>query len=132
MTAAAASGALHLSVRAEITSALVALAVLVPLALRVMRRLGDLVPVLIILGTAALTVYVLPAFPHSPVACLAARRGCTTDREIPWVIGLAFVLPIGLAVAYKTLRGDRRGSTGTRPVFRRLRPPRVARGRGGR
>ena len=128
----AASGALHLSVRAEITSALIALAVLVPLGLRAARRLGDLVPVLIILGTAAFTVYVLPAFPHAPVACLATRQGCTTDPELNWVIGLAFLLPVGLAVAYKTLRGDKRGATGTRPVFRRHRQPRFTRLRGDR
>ena len=100
---------------------IVALAVLVPLVLYGMHRLfGDLVPAVIMLGTAAFVIWVLPSVPHSPVACLAAHgKDPCTGTQLDWLAGLAFVLPAALAVAYKTRRGDGRGVTGTRPVFRR-------------
>ena len=97
-----------------------AVAVLVPLVLLVMRRIGDLVPAVIMLGTGAFVVWVLPSVPYSPVACLAAHgKDPCTGTQLDWLVGLAFVLPAALAVAYKARRGDRRGVTGTRPVFRR-------------
>lgn len=90
-----------------------AVAVAIVLALIAMHRIGDLVPALIVLGAAAFVIFALPSFPGSPVACLHATQGCRTTRQLDWLVGLAFAAPAGLAVAYKTLRGDRRGTTGT-------------------
>jgi hypothetical protein len=53
------------------------------------------------------------------VAVAAHGKDPCTGTQLDWLVGLAFVLPAALAVAYKARRGDRRGVTGTRPVFRR-------------
>ena len=94
---------------------IIGLAVVVPLLLIVMQVMfGDGIPAAIFLGVAAFDVWVLPRFPSSPVACLNVKpQGCT-GRGLDWVIWTAFVIPIGLAVLYKQLRGDTRSETGTR------------------
>jgi len=96
------------------------LAVLVPLSLYLAHRfLGDLVPVLIMLGTPVFVIFILPHAPGSPVAFLRDPHAHSAQDHVTWLVGLAFLLPVALAVAYKTRRGDQRGVTGTRPVFRR-------------
>ena len=95
-----------------------ALAVFVLLVLFVMRRVGDLVPAVIMLGTAAFVVWVLPYFPGSPVAFLNDPHANPSQGQLDWLVGLAFVGPVALAAGYKARRGDKRGVTGDRPVFR--------------
>lgn len=77
--------------------ALLPLVVLVPVFLFLMRKIGDLVPGLIALGTSAAAIYLVP--PTFPV---------------DWQMGLIFVLPLAAACAYKAIRGDKRGVTGRR------------------
>jgi hypothetical protein len=102
-----------------------ALIVGVPLLLWLVHvKLGDFWPVLIFLAVAASMIWIGPVVPHSPVSCIANGRHCTQrqlDGQVPWALGLDFVLPGVLCVAYKERRGDKRGVTGTRPVFRRRR-----------
>ena len=87
-----------------------ALIVLVPVALYLMRRMGNFAEALIILGTAALVVFVLPHVPHSPVAILAHPGRKPTTAETDWVMGLAFLLPLVLGAAYSEIRRrNRRG-----------------------
>lgn len=116
---AALATAQHLT-RPEIAIAVAAVAVIL---LYVMHRVfGDFWPAVIMIGGAALMIWVAPLVPHSPVSCVAPRNHCSPaqiDHQAPWMLGLIFLLPLMLAVWYKSRRGDGRGTTGTRPVFRR-------------
>lgn len=84
------------------------------LVLFAMHRIGDLVPAVIFLGLAAFAVFVLPGFPASPVACLRTPTGCVTHAEMIRLVIAAFLVPVGAAVVYKMLRGDKPGRTGKR------------------
>jgi hypothetical protein len=77
--------------------ALLALVVLVPVFLFLMRKIGDVVPGLLALGLAVAAVYLVP--PTFPV---------------DWQMGLIFVLPLFAACVYKAIRGDKRGVKGRR------------------
>jgi len=74
--------------------------VLMPLAL----HFGDVVQWLLSFGTAALVVAVMHQVPGS-------------------IRGWLLLAPFGAACAYKMLRGDTRGRTGTWDAFRRRRRP---------
>jgi hypothetical protein len=89
-----------------------ALVVVAPLALYLLRRVGDVVPGLIFVGLAVLAFWVVPTFPRSPVACL--QHDTCGSQQTPWVFGLVFLAPLAGAVAYKMLRGDKRGVNGRR------------------
>ncbi len=103
---------------------IIALVILVPLVLFAMQRwFGDGIPAVIILGTAAFVIFVLPGFPGSPVAFLDDPHPHPSQSQLTWLESLAFIVPVALAVGYKALRGDKPGVTGTRPVFRRRRRP---------
>jgi hypothetical protein len=79
----------------------------------------DGIPVAIALGVAAFSVFVLPKVPHSPVACLSHKATPCTGSHLDAVMWAAFVVPLIAAVLYKMRRGDKRGVTGSRSVFRR-------------
>jgi hypothetical protein len=79
-----------------------ALIILIPLVILLASRIGDTVPMLLFFASG--TVVIIFVHMHS---------------RTPWWVVL---LPLGIACAYKMRRGDRRGVTGTRPVFRRRRP----------
>lgn len=76
---------------------IVALIVLVPLFLFLMRKIGDVVPGLLALGTGAAAVFLVPA-----------------TAPVDWQIGLIFVMPLLVACVYKAVRGDKRGTKGRR------------------
>jgi hypothetical protein len=105
--------------RAEFIAAAV---VAVPLLLWwVHVKFGDFWPVVIWLGTAAFMIFVVGGLPRGPLSCFRPDAHCShlqADNQTPWLLGLVIVLPLGLAVAYKELRGDKRGVTGTWPAFR--------------
>jgi hypothetical protein len=88
--------------------------VAVVLVLVLLSRIGDLVPGVLMLGTAALAVFVLPSMPGSPDACLNIHHGDPCHGHTTALIWLVFVIPICLAVVYKALRGDGRGTKGGR------------------
>ena len=87
------------------------LIVLIPLGLFLGRRVGDLVPMLAFLAVAAVDIFAVPSVPGSPVACID-HHGNPCTGHMNAVIGLAFVLPLCVAVIIKMLRGDKRGTTG--------------------
>ena len=69
------------------------LIVLVLAVLLLMHLIGDLAPAVIFFGGGALEIFAFPESLHHPSALLA---------------------PLAAAVAYKMLRGDKRGTTGGR------------------
>ena len=85
----------------------------IPLVLIMMGRLGDLVPGLLFLGIAAFDIFVLPGIPGSPDACMAHHNDPCTGKTA-WIFGLCFLIPGIVAVAYKEMRGDGRGTKGGR------------------
>jgi hypothetical protein len=89
-----------------------ALIVLIPLGLFLARRAGDALPWLAAVAVAAFVIFVIPSVPGSPVACMDHRSNPCAGH-INAVIGLAFVLPLCVAVIIKMARGDKRGTTGT-------------------
>lgn len=92
------------------------------IAVLIGRRIGDTVPMLLMLLTGVFMVFAAPKFPGSPIACLDVKpRGCTTSQQIDWVMALAFLVPMAVAVAYKTLRGDGRGFNGNWDPLQRIR-----------
>lgn len=89
------------------------LIVSIPVLLIIMGRFfGDFWPGVLFFGTAAFMVFVMPSVPGSPIACLN-HPGDPCNGHMTWVVSLVFVVPLCLAVAYKTLRGDGRGTKGT-------------------
>jgi hypothetical protein len=66
----------------------------VPLVLLLLAAFGDLIPGVILFGALAVEIFVLRGLVHSH--------------------SLAYLVPFGLAVAYKMLRGDERGTNGRR------------------
>jgi ABC-type Mn2+/Zn2+ transport system permease subunit len=73
------------------------------------RRLGDTVPLLVFIGVAALGVWGASSVPHSPVACLSGHGAPCGQQQAPWLIAVAIVIPGAAMLAYKKLRGDKRG-----------------------
>lgn len=75
----------------------IALVILVPLFLFLMRKIGDVVPGLLALALGGAAVYLVPA--TAPVGLQMV---------------LIFVVPLFAACAYKAIRGDKRGVKGSR------------------
>jgi hypothetical protein len=93
---------------------LIALAVVLPPAIWLWRKLGDLVPVTICIGLAVFAIWVGPVLPHSPLACMRTPAGHCGPAQTPWIFGLVAVGPLTACVLYKMIRGDKRGSNGSR------------------
>ena len=77
----------------------VALMILVPLALYLFSRMGELRYAVIMLAVAAVAVLIVPHIPGSPIACLAvhAKHGNPCARRQAWVIILCFAVPLAVA-----------------------------------
>jgi hypothetical protein len=75
------------------------LAVLIPLALVLFHRIGELRYAVIFLAAAAAAVLVVPRVPGSPIVCLAARpaHGNPCAHAMGWVMGLCFLAPLAIA-----------------------------------
>jgi hypothetical protein len=61
---------------------------------------------------AAFDIFVLPSVPGTPDACMDHRSNPCTGHMTA-VVGLAFVLPLCVAVIIKMARGYKPGTTGT-------------------
>jgi hypothetical protein len=98
---------------------IIALVVLVPVALVLGRCIGDLLPMLAFFAVAAFDIFAAPSIPGSPDACMNHHGSCAGHQAgVGW---LAFGIPLAVAVAIKMRRGDKRGVTGSRPLFGRRR-----------
>jgi hypothetical protein len=86
----------------------------IPALLYIMHKVfSDLIPAVIMLGAAALSAFIVPRVPGSPIACLHHGGHCTS-HQVTLIFWLVILIPLLSAVAYKMARGDRRGVSGTR------------------
>jgi hypothetical protein len=90
----------------------IALVVALPLAALLCRRVGDLIPCLVGGAIWGAVVWWGPLVPHSPLACTRAGASCGASEGTISLFEL--VLGPALIVLYKMIRGDKRGSNGSR------------------
>jgi hypothetical protein len=110
MTAIAAAAAAHSASGRGFY--LIALAVAVPFVVYAGVKLGDLVPYVTGLAVFAAVVWLGPLVPRSPLACTRPGGNCGAHSG---TIALAeLLLPVLVIVAYKEIRGDKRGVNGRR------------------